>query len=316
MWWIIAAAGAGFAWSVKDTPPQPSPSIALRKPGLWALGASTTAYVGLAAMQGFHDRCTDGSYSRSLKKKKEEYILRRSSPLVSHRGLSLTMVGLNLAVFMHCQSAPRKLWRLADSPSGTWTLLTCAFCHKDIQHLSANMASLVPEIPHMLQVCGQSPYQFIAFYVSAAIFSSYAQRAVSYIRWTQRWTSRFGVGTPLSMGASGVAMAVFAASCFAQPSWASPSFLLSTLTLGWQVTNDLNGLFYSDEAIGFAAHLAGAAFGAMYAYFNADCYIWSKLVRLFSGIRSGRNLPKPPTQTIHHDNLDLNEIVRRLNESA
>lgn len=255
MLWMLAAFGAGFAWSVKDTPPQPSPSIALRKPGLWALGASATAYVGLAAMQGLHDRHTNGAYSRNLMKKKEEYLLSRSSVLVSHRGLSLTVVGLNLAVFIQCQSHPSKLQRWVDLPGRTWTLLTCAFCHKDIQHLSANMFSLVPEIPQVLQVCGQSPYQFTAFYVSAAILSSYAQRVVSYIRWTQRWSSRFGLRTPVSMGASGVAMAVFAASYFAEPLWASPSFLLSALTLGWQVTNDLVGLFYSNEPIGFAVSL-------------------------------------------------------------
>ncbi|KAF9741917.1 hypothetical protein PMIN06_011917 [Paraphaeosphaeria minitans] len=311
VWWVLAAVGAGFAWSVKDTPPQPVPSIALRKPGLWALGATTTAYVGLAAMQGLRDRRTNGAYSRSLKKKKEEFVLSRSSVLVSHRGLSLTVVGLNLAVFLYGQKTLKGNWKLVDKPGRTWTLLTSAFCHKNIQHLSANMFSLVPEIPQALQVCGQSPYQFIAFYVSAAIISSYAQRVVSYTRWTQQWTSRFGFSEPVSMGASGVVMAVFAASCFAEPPWASPSFLLSAMTLGWQVTNDVVGLFNSKEAIGFAAHLAGAAFGAMYAYFNADRYLWSNLVRLFSV-----HLPKPPPPTARHKDLDLDEIVRRLNESA
>lgn len=245
----------GAAWLLSETPAQPPPTIALSKPGLWALGASTTTYVGLAAMEGLHNRLTNGSYSLMLAEKRRDYVLRRSSPLVTHRGLSLTVVGLNLSVFLYCQRDPRNVLRLADSPRGTWTLLTCAFCHTDIKHLSANMASLVPELPHLLQVCGQSPYQFVAFYVSAAIFSSYVQRAVSYTRWTQSWSSRFNLRVPLSMGASGVAMAVFGASCFAQP-WTSPSFLLSASTLGWQIVNDLNGLFYSNEAIGFAvSHL-------------------------------------------------------------
>ncbi|OAG06312.1 uncharacterized protein CC84DRAFT_1217550 [Paraphaeosphaeria sporulosa] len=262
-------------------------------------------------MQGLHDRSTDGTYSRNLKKKKEEFVLNRSSVLVSHRGLSLTVVGLNLAVFLYGRENPRNYWKLLDKPGCTWTLLTTAFCHKDLQHLSANMFSLVPEIPQVLQVCGQSPYQFVAFYISAAIISSYAQRAVSYTRWTQQWSSRFFIGEPISMGASGVAMAIFAASCFAEPPWASPSFLLSALTLVRQVTLDFGGLIHNKGNIGYAAHLAGAVFGAMYAYFNADRYLWSNLVHLFSVY-----LPKSPPPTPRHKDLDLDEIVRRLNESA
>lgn len=255
VWWVLAAVGAGFAWSIKDTPPQPAPSIALRKPGLWALGAITTSYVGLAAIQALHDRRTDGAYSRNLMEKRREYRMSRSSVLVSHRGLSLTVVGFNLAVFLYGEEHPSNLRKLVDAPGGTWTLLTAAFCHKDPRHLSANMSSLVPQIPHVLQVCGQSHYQFIAFYVSSAILSSYAQRVVSYTRWTQQWSSRFYVNTPASMGASGVAMAIFAASCCGDASWTSSSFLLSASTLGWQVLNDAMGLLYSDQAIGFAVSL-------------------------------------------------------------
>jgi membrane associated rhomboid family serine protease len=254
MWWVVA--GIGAAWFFSEPAP-PTNHDALLKPGLWALGASTTAYVGLAAMEGLHDRLTDGSYSRSLMERRREYVLRRSSPLGSQRALSLTVVGLNLSAFMYCQRDPRNVMKFVDSPRGTWTLLTCAFCHTNIKHLASNMASLLPEIPHLLQVCGQSPYQFVAFYVSAAIFSSYAQRAVSYTRWTQTSSYRFNLRMPLGLGASGVVMAVFGASCFTQP-WTSPSFLFSASTLGWQVANDLHGLIYSNKAIGFAVSLPWA----------------------------------------------------------
>ena len=257
MWWMIPAVSAAWLMGRPSTPLPPPPTTALWKPALWTLGATTTAYVGLAAMEGLHNRLTDGSYARTLRERKREHALHPRSPrsLVNGGSLSLTVVGLNLAVYYYGQHYPRNYLKLADCHQmdwkRNWTLLTAAFCHTNLKHLCANMTSLVPEIPHLLQACGQSPYQFVAFYGSAAIFSSYAQRIVSYNRWTHSWTSFFEFTAPRGMGASGVAMAVFAASCLSQP-WNSPSFLVSAWGLGYQVSNDIMGLFYSNEMIGFA----------------------------------------------------------------
>ena len=258
MWWLIPAAGATWFFSQQPPPPPPPRSTnALLTAGLWACGASTTAFLSLAALQGLHNRFTNGAYSRTLSAKQEEYRLSKSTPhlLLNNARLSLSVVGLNLAVFVYGQQNPRQVMRLVDSHhddwTQNWTLLTSAFCHIDRKHLTANMWSLVPELPHLLQVCGQSPYQFAAFYISAAIFSSYAQRVVSYSRWTQSWVSVLSFTKPRGLGASGVAMAVFAVSCFSQ-SWTSVSFLVSFVTLGRQVANDVQGLLYSNQMIGFA----------------------------------------------------------------
>ncbi|KAF1972027.1 hypothetical protein BU23DRAFT_569511 [Bimuria novae-zelandiae CBS 107.79] len=317
MWWFVPAAGAAWLLSASQDAAPARPMIALWKPGLWALSASTTTFVGLAAMQGLHDRLTDGSYSRTLAERKRQYVMyRTTSPsLVTHGGLSLTVVGLNLAAYSYCRQRPGNILQLADGHNSEhWTLLTAAFCHMDSAHLCTNMATLIPEIPHALEACGQSPYQFVAFYVSAAIFSSYAQRCVAYSRWSQSWISRFDFTAPLGVGASGVARAVFAASCFTQ-SWSSPSFIFSALTLSRQVMGDIEGLLRSRESIGFAAHLAGAAFGVAYAYFDANYYLWKKLVRFFRGLDGKRDRPRRPNQTEEHGDLSLDELVRRLNSS-
>lgn len=258
--------GATWFFSGQTPPPPPPRSAnALWNAGLWACGASTTAFLGLAAMEGLHNRLTNGAYSRTLSAQEKEYRLCDSTPslLLNNARLSLSVVGLNLAVFVYGQQNPRSVMRLADSHHKdwrhNWTLLTAAFCHINSNHLAANMSSLVPELPHLLQACGQSPYQFAAFYISAAIFSSYAQRIVSYNRWTHSWASIFDFTKPHGLGASGVAMAVFAASCFSQ-SWTSVSFLVSLVTLGRQVANDVVGLLYSNEAIGFAVSIVVKSF--------------------------------------------------------
>jgi hypothetical protein len=63
------------------------------------------------------------------------------------------------------------------------------------------------------------------------------------------------------------------------------------------------------------AHLAGAAFGAAYAYSNADYYLWRTLVRFFSGENNNKSRPKPPAQLDGTADLSLDQLVDRLNSS-
>ena len=259
MWWGAPAAGIGWLLGGENSVPRspPRPVQALWQPGLYALGASTVAYVGLAAMEGLHNRCTNDSYARTLAKRRAAYDKRRGTPsrLFDHAGVSITVVGLNLAVFRYCQQNTSMYFKLADTHqrnwTRNWTLLTAAFCHLDPKHLTANLSSMLPEIPQILQVCGQSHYQFTAFYIAAAFCSSFAQRAVSYSQWSNSWLSRFDFTAPRGMGASGVTMAIFAASCFKQ-TWRSPAFWTSALTLSYQVADDIVGLYRGRKGIGFA----------------------------------------------------------------
>lgn len=227
------------------------------KPGLWALGACTTAYVGLAALEGLHNRHTNGSYSRSLAEEKEICQMYRWDPhgLAIQGSLSIAILGLNLIGYNF--GTQSRLLDLADCHQSdwtrNWTLLTAAFCHLNSTHLIGNMVSLLPEVPTLLQACGQSPYQFAAFYICAAIFGTYTQRVSSYRIWIQKWASRFDFTKPRNVGASGVMMAVLAASLFTQ-SWSSPSFnvIFSACIFGSRVATDIWGLFFSDQNVGFA----------------------------------------------------------------
>jgi len=91
------------------------------------------------------------------------------------------------AVFAFWTRNPLTFIQLTDSYHQNWTLISSAFCHIDSQHFMVNMASLVLGIPALLQMCGQSPYHFAAFYFVSAIVSFFTQRVYSYIQRSQTW---------------------------------------------------------------------------------------------------------------------------------
>jgi len=185
MWWLpMPLASILPADSFKNVSSSRNP---LWQSGLWALGTSSLIYVGLAAVEGTHGRLTNGAFSRALKSYRRKYLyeqMRIFPPVTSLAGrLSLHVVGLNFSIFAFCTRNPLTFIRLADSYHQNWTLISSAFSYIDSQHLMVNMASLVLGIPALLQVCGQSPYHFAAFYFVSAIVSSFAQHFYSYIQW-------------------------------------------------------------------------------------------------------------------------------------
>ncbi|XP_032814236.1 presenilin-associated rhomboid-like protein, mitochondrial [Petromyzon marinus] len=160
-------------------------------------------------------------------------------------------------------------------------ILSC-FSHYSPMHLAANMYVLWSFSHSAVSMFGRE--QFLAFYTSAGVTSSFA----SYVFKTV--TGKF---TP-SLGASGAIMAVLAAVCTQFPDsklaiiflpmipFTASSALMGIMAL------DTTGLILGWKLFDHAAHLGGALFGILYAW-RGNEVIWlnrEPLLRIWHNIRS------------------------------
>jgi hypothetical protein len=153
MFWMLGLAAGALLLGTPIETVAPPPSATLWQPGLWALGASTSIYVGSAAMEGIHHRITGRSFARNLSKARKEYTGHRPfwaiAGLTRFEGaLSLTVLGLNYSIYRYCRhDIFRNGFWLADSGKHNWTLLTCAFTHFDPKHLVSGILLDSTRIP-------------------------------------------------------------------------------------------------------------------------------------------------------------------------
>lgn len=158
--------------------------------------------------------------------------------------------------------------RLLDGE--VWRLLTCAFLHTPFSpfHILFNMLFLWMLGREMEEVYGSR--EFLAFYLTAALVAS-----IGYL--TTVWLGVIGKAPML--GASGAVTAVLVVYAMHFP---NRMFLLlfiipvpAWVFVVFNVAKDLFGtLGAGGAAIAFTAHLSGAAFGLMYAYFDWRVLNW------------------------------------------
>jgi membrane associated rhomboid family serine protease len=155
-----------------------------------------------------------------------------------------------------------------------WRLLTCAFLHStgDIFHILFNMLFLWWFGKEMEDMYG--PWEFLTFYLTAAVAASLGYVAAAYL----------GLGgqrpqTP-ALGASGAVTAVMVLYACYYPSRPINLYFLLTIPVWllviFQVVKDFVGLFGMVPLgpVAFAAHLGGAAFGALYFWQKWRILAW------------------------------------------
>lgn len=156
-----------------------------------------------------------------------------------------------------------------------WRLLTAAFMHADGWHIAMNMLFLWIVGRDMEALYGRR--EFLAMYITAAIVGNLTWAIVN---------STVGSGTGAELGASGAVWAVVMLYTLYYPNreillfgiLPMPMWLLATLYLGFDLISLLQQTQGGRTAsIAFAAHLGGAAYGALYKVFDLR---WSRLAAL------------------------------------
>lgn len=160
-------------------------------------------------------------------------------------------------------------------------LLTSAFVHSGPLHLFVNMFVMYNFGPSLAQTAefNGSGSHTLAFYLSGGIFSALGSHMSS--RFWPNKPDRFRPG----MGWSGVLGAIFSAWCIEHPDHRLRLFPIPVDFTGMGLleasvafeTLGLLGVFRAlciPIDVGFAAHLAGIAFGAAYVTFGKDQKFW------------------------------------------
>ncbi|TRY83660.1 hypothetical protein DNTS_027958 [Danionella cerebrum] len=171
-----------------------------------------------------------------------------------------------------------------SSKSLCWPMLLSTFSHYSPLHLAVNMYVLWGVSSTIINTMGKE--QFLAFYLSAGVISSFA----SYV--SKIATGRLGT----SLGASGAILAVIAAVFTKSPEAKAALLFLPifNLTCGTAlkaiVTFDTMGMLLGWRIFDHAAHLGGALFGIWYILYGHQ-KIWKNretLVRRWHDFRSRR----------------------------
>lgn len=166
-------------------------------------------------------------------------------------------------------------------------LLTSAFVHSGTLHLLLNMLVMYnfgPSLARTPEFSGSGSHT-LAFYLSAGIFSALGSHVSSRF-WPNKY-HRFRPG----MGWSGVIGAIFAAWCIEYPDrrvrlFPFPVDFTGMELLQTSVTFETLGLLGVFRAlrlpidVGFAAHLAGMAFGAAYVTYGKNQKVWTASRRI------------------------------------
>ncbi|KAF5287559.1 hypothetical protein FQA39_LY15888 [Lamprigera yunnana] len=150
-----------------------------------------------------------------------------------------------------------------------WPMLLSTFSHYSTFHLFANMYVLHSFSTGAVATLGKE--QFLALYLSAGVFSSFASYFYKAL-----------IKQPgLSLGASGAIMAILGYVCTQYPETKLGVIFLPILTFSAGsaikviVGLDLMGVILRWRVFDHAAHLGGAACGIMWSYWGNQ-YIWHK----------------------------------------
>ncbi|CAG8575410.1 2959_t:CDS:2 [Paraglomus occultum] len=166
--------------------------------------------------------------------------------------------------------------------SRSYTLLTSTFSHKDLWHFAVNMIALYSFGSATATRMGSD--EFLAFYLSAGIVSSFVSHASSIMLRRSRTI------VP-SLGASGAIYACLSACAWFYPNASVSLLFLPFLTIKIKhavpalVCFDIFGILAKWRVFDHFAHLAGAASGIVYVLHGHE-YIWQPGCDLWSSIQT------------------------------
>lgn len=187
-------------------------------------------------------------------------------------GVGDRIILLNVLVFLLWHLLPEELmdehfmvsWSGVFEHGRVWTTITSAFSQQGLYHLLWNMLYLHFFALELEQIYGRR--NFLLLYLYSAVVSSLAHCA---------WSHNWGLDVPC-LGASGSVMAVVVVAAIFFPTrtitlwWIPlPLWLLASLKL----LGDFSGLMGVNDGTAHAAHLGGAAAGAVF---------WALDLRLFA----------------------------------
>jgi rhomboid-like protein len=204
------------------------------------------------------------------------------------------ILALNVVVFGLWRAPslrPMMMRYFASNPASQsnavyWSMFFSTFSHYSLFHLFANMYVL-RSFSAAVNSLGKE--QFVALYLTAGVFSSYA----SYVLKTLTHTPGF------SLGASGAIMAIVAYVCAKYPETQLsilfvPQWHFSAgSAIQCLMLFDLVGVLLRWRLFDHAAHLGGAAMGLFWAYYGKD-KIWPQreyIIGIWHQLRG-----KPPSK--------------------
>lgn len=197
-------------------------------------------------------------------------------------------------------------------PWNVWKLLTYGFAHspRSLWHIGGNMLMLFIFGRAIETKLGRN--EFLTFYLLAIVFCG-----IVWAGFRQAW----GPGT--CVGASGAVTAVFMMFVISYPKeklwiWGviqTPAWLLGVIVIG----SDLAASFYSKDNVAHDAHLAGAAFGAMYLYFGWNFQQFlpkSNPLKSMGQPRLKIHDPEPSTPRDTKQDLKADEILAKIHNEG
>lgn len=220
-----------------------------------------------------------------ISRNQKRFIFRNASPIPPPRTSSLSpSSAVNIIIFLNISVFGA--WKLSESDYTLrnilykhftvssrgvlrdhryHTCITACFSHKDFFHLLANMFTLYFCGPTVAAIVGTR--SFVALYLCSGIFSSICHVSAPYII-PKSFPSYWKISTnDRALGASGSVSSIVTFFCISNPSaiihlWGILPVPAALLGIGF-IGYDFMGLYHGGNGIGNAAHLGGAAFGAL-----------------------------------------------------
>ena len=191
------------------------------------------------------------------------------------------IIGVNVSVYLLWQQRSARRFMIEHFTTSVnhikalrfHTLLTASISHFDTSHLFFNMLGLYFMGPGAIAAMGN--WRFLQLYFFGGIFASCGQLTADYLTATMKSPN----GRPpvlfqrrlqknkVSLGASGSVSAVVAYSILMNPTATFYLYMIVPIPAAlfgvYFVGKDIVGLFNDRSTVGNAAHLGGAAFGAL-----------------------------------------------------
>lgn len=201
---------------------------------------------------------------------------------------------------------------VVQHPWKLYQLLTYGFVHSPLGsrmpfHVAFNMLGLWMLGRYVEQQYGR--FEFLRFFLVAIVFSG--------LVWLAIQTLIYGRTSGGCLGASGAVLAVVTLFIVANPQRTLMAFgvypikawVLGVVFIAW----DLLATIGASGHVAHEAHLAGAAFGAMYHYFGWNFQrMWpSRFSSIFSALK-----PKPKLRVVDSDDSDTEEYYDDLDEEG
>lgn len=206
-----------------------------------------------------------------------------------------------------------------------WRLVTYGFCHdlRSIFHLAINMFILWMFGRAIEPILGSR--EFMAFFLGGIVVSGLGHVGVQALQLSQPEVTVERL--PGVLGASGGVMAVVFLTAMYYPRMTVLLFFVIPMQLRWlavlYAVADVTGMLQGQSSVAHAAHLAGAAFGVLYKYYNWRVLNWGGALRdwfRFRGLRKARTRRNvrlyQPEEDDDVDDAEVDAILEKIQQQG